>query len=843
MKRLLVALLLIFAGLSPVAAQRSDLSGLKICIDPGHGGYDPADDRHVVPDPGIDFWESESNWQKALLLKSLLEAKGATVILTRPSNLVDPSLAERVAVGNSNSVDWFHSIHSNATGLPVNTSINYTLMLIREKRSYTDPAASTGNGLGIPERQESWDISSQQMSIRIMNNLRTQRTMTYLDWAFYGGTNGGFSLGVLRGLLMPGELSEGSMHDFFPETRRLMNNDYRKMEAYALLRSWMAYFGVPADTFGIVAGIQTDVGSGKPMNFTRVRLMPEGRIYSGDGYNNGFYMFDGLTPGPHTVVFETPGVTPDSVAVNIPAGGVSFVDRLLQSAASPTVASSTPTNNDTLFNPTLPIVLNFSKPMDTLSVRNALFIAPPVSGRLQWSPTNVSLTFVPDSILPFYTRYAVTLDTSAHSATGQTIDGNGDGSPGDPFALRFKTRYVDVVPPSVIESWPFAAALLRSPTYVLNFMFSEKLKPSTVTTANFAAKLNGGALLARTASYYEAGGKAGVTVYLQNPLSPAGSYRVGISSVADSVGNVMPPSRAVLFDFSVAPDIFNYIQIDSFDSLSTAWHQPLSSIGTAGVDSATLSTATNMKVVPVPGNLASASLTYAWSNGAPSPLLTAELDTSRGNLFLWRKEGMMLEAYIFGDGSGNQVRFLVDDSVEAFPSGPPDHREVSPWVTLSWVGWRLVEWDCERDSVGQWTGNGLLEGMLRLRGVQLRRGPGGGAATGRIYVDQLQLAKKVGVVAVPLTVTVLPVRFELYQNFPNPFNPETVVSFQLSAVSDVRLVVYDLLGREVAMLVNERKTAGRYDVKFDGSRLSSGVYIYRLTAGNSVETRKMVLTK
>jgi hypothetical protein len=841
MKRILVALLLIFAFFAPVSAQRSDLSGLKICIDPGHGGYDPANDRNVVPDPGIDFWESESNWQKALLLKPLLEAKGATVLLTRPSNLVDPTLAERVALANANGVDWFHSIHSNATGLAVNDHINYTLMLVREKIvSGGDPVY--GPGTGQPETQEAWDIAGL-MGPRIVTFLRTQSSTRYLDWTFYGGSNGGYTLGVLRGLLMPGELSEGSMHDFFPETRRLMNNDYRKMEAYALLRSWMTYFGVPADTFGIVAGIQTDVSSGKPVNFTRVRLMPEGKIYSGDGYNNGFYMFDGLAPGPHTVVFETPGVTLDSAAVNIPGGGVSFVDRVLQSAAAPTVSSSRPTNNDTLFNPTLSVVLNFSKPMDTLSVRNALSFAPPLSGRLQWSPTNVSLTFLADSILPFYRAYTLTLDTSAHSAVGQTIDGNGDGSPGDAFTLHFKTKYVDVVPPAVIESWPFAAARLRSPTYVLNFMFSEKLKPSTVTTGNFAAKLNGGALLPRSVGYYEAGGKVGVTVSLQSPLSPAGSYRVGISSVADSAGNVMPAGSAVLFDFSVAPDIFNYTRIDAFDSLSAAWHQPLASVGTEGVDSATLAASTDMKVAPIPGNLASASLAYAWINGAPSPLLTAELDTSRGNLFLWRKEGMMLEAYFFGDGSGNQVRFLVDDSVEAFPSGPPDHREVSPWVTLSWVGWRLLEWDCERDSVGQWTGNGLLEGTLRFRGLQLRRGPGGGAATGRIYVDQLQLAQKVGVVAVPPTPAGLPVRFELYQNFPNPFNPSTQIRFDLPEAGHVRLTIYDLLGREVAVVLDEMRDAGRHSVQFDARALASGMYVYRLTTASATQTRKMMLTK
>ncbi len=85
--------------------------------------------------------------------------------------------------------------------------------------------------------------------------------------------------------------------------------------------------------------------------------------------------------------------------------------------------------------------------------------------------------------------------------------------------------------------------------------------------------------------------------------------------------------------------------------------------------------------------------------------------------------------------------------------------------------------------------------------------------------------------------------FSLIQNFPNPFNPSTMISYQIPTSGLVTLKVYDILGKEVATLVNEEKNAGMYEVKFDASKLSSGMYICRLNAGNNIQTKKMILMK
>lgn len=89
----------------------------------------------------------------------------------------------------------------------------------------------------------------------------------------------------------------------------------------------------------------------------------------------------------------------------------------------------------------------------------------------------------------------------------------------------------------------------------------------------------------------------------------------------------------------------------------------------------------------------------------------------------------------------------------------------------------------------------------------------------------------------------IPAQYKLSQNYPNPFNPRTVVSFSLPVAGDVLLKVYDLRGREVQTLVNERLNAGKYEATFNGSMLNSGVYFYKLTAGGYSEIRKMLLVK
>ena len=109
------------------------------------------------------------------------------------------------------------------------------------------------------------------------------------------------------------------------------------------------------------------------------------------------------------------------------------------------------------------------------------------------------------------------------------------------------------------------------------------------------------------------------------------------------------------------------------------------------------------------------------------------------------------------------------------------------------------------------------------------------------FFDDLQVDAVIN--STPAVTKEIPSRFVLYQNYPNPFNPSTTLAFSVPEKSFVSLTVYDLLGREVASVLNSQVNAGRHSVPFDGRKLSSGIYFYKLQSGQFTTIKKMILLK
>jgi photosystem II stability/assembly factor-like uncharacterized protein len=176
--------------------------------------------------------------------------------------------------------------------------------------------------------------------------------------------------------------------------------------------------------------------------------------------------------------------------------------------------------------------------------------------------------------------------------------------------------------------------------------------------------------------------------------------------------------------------------------------------------------------------------------------------------------------------------------------------------------------------VGGWTNSTIIrsddagENWVNLLGTILRTVDGGynwlSETSGtNVYLYGVQYMDSVAAYAVGENGVILstlnliginpissevPERFSLYQNYPNPFNPVTIIKFDIPPSKGargmmVRLLIYDILGRELTALVNEELKPGTYEVSWDGSNYPSGVYFYRLTAGDYTETRKMILLK
>jgi len=315
-------LLIILLGFLNLAAQ--DLDSVRIYINPGHGGYD-SNDRYIAE---TGFWESEGNLIKGLKLQDILQNVHAIIQMSRTQNRTvdDKALSVIVAEANAFQADYFHAIHSNG----FNGKSNYTLMLFQ----------GFDNAPTYPEAK----IMGALMGEEIFKAHRTTTWYNRGDFDFYG--TGQAYLGVFKGLNMAGTLSEGSFHDYIPESWRLLNPDYCAHEAWAIARSFLSFFD--AGTFGVgeIAGVVRDIeripayfyiastGDGKaPVNSIQVTLQPGDRIYQGDRKNNGFFLFDSVAPGNYKVIFEAPGYSKDSTEVTVSANTTTFADAYLTAFA------------------------------------------------------------------------------------------------------------------------------------------------------------------------------------------------------------------------------------------------------------------------------------------------------------------------------------------------------------------------------------------------------------------------------------------------------------------------------------------------------------------------------
>jgi uncharacterized lipoprotein YddW (UPF0748 family) len=511
---------------------------------------------------------------------------------------------------------------------------------------------------------------------------------------------------------------------------------------------------------------------------------------------------------------------------------------------APIVVSTMPTEGDTV-PVTEPLVLVFSKTMDVNTLQNAISISPVIgTSQTSWSADHKTVTIAFPEDLEYDTDYVVTISPSATDINGKPLDGNGDGIAGDSFVFHFTTEPFDIVGPQILGTHPSYETANNDFDVqdIITILFDEMVEPTTLndTTVTLHQGENEVAIAYNLATVDE---KLVLNAQPLHQLQIDTEYSLFLSQIiSDTLGNPMDSDLTIAFRTS--NEYYSELNlIDNFISL-TNWRQPSWSGSTTGIyvpnTALGISGAAYLPATEHPLQHNAPALRYEWDETASEFLIRVFLAGGQPRSVLFDTT-FVLQCYVFGDASLNSLRFALDDSTK----DRAEFHEVSKWIRIDWYGWRLVEWDLgDPNSVGQWIGDGVLNGpSLRFDSFQLTH-ESGNAVTGRIFFDNLRLAKKSPtVVHVARDANQIPDRFRLYQNYPNPFNPTTTISFDISQDGLVKIAVYDLLGREVENLINKPMQAGNHKIQFDGSGLASGVCFYRLTFDRKTISRRMLLAK
>ena len=830
--RRLVFVLLIFIATATYG--QTDLSGLKFCLDPGHGNY-----------PNDKPYETRINLRVANFLKSYLEEYGAWVIVTRKDSIENPSLLQRERIANNNNVDFFLSIHHNA----FQGNANYTLMLYEEKSN------------GRPEWPGESDVMCNFMADYLYSYLYTTGKTVRGDLSFLG-----YNLGVLNDLMMPGVLSEASFWDYVPEVHRLNSLGYLKLEAYALLYSYLEYYEVPKRPSTFVEGVvRDDDGNNLPGITVTITNGTDEMVYITDSQDigvtaqdnswpgfphteevrNGMFFFENFPPGYAKIILEGVDFLSDSVNVFVRDTTSTRISAIkLISTRPPFVDSTTPAEGDTNFPAWNDIIINFSKKMNRASVETGFIVSPTKGGVFSWANSNKKLTFRPDT-LEFETNYKMTIAGTATDAYGYTFDGNGDGIGGDDFELNFRTGPEDMMPPEIVSAYPPSSAADVELLPLINITFNEKINPSSLYEGVVRLALYGSQVeVPGILQHYFVNDRSVLCFFSKEQLFPKQTYLTRIyPGIKDISGNEQLSVNA--YRFRTGESLYAITVIDSFETdVKSNWWPPQTSGSTTGIipDSTDINVNSDIVNLLTESN-ESLQLKYGWNTAASSWFIRMYLSGGAPKN-VWFDNSYILQVYVFGDGSGNKFRFCVDDKV---PNYAGENHEVSPWYTIDWIGWKLVTWDMMNDSTGTWIGDGSLDGTLGFDSIQLTY-ENGNSLSGTLYFDDLRLLKQLSV-SVEEQRASLPREFILYQNYPNPFNSGTTIRYHVSSGQHhVVLSVYNVLGKKVRTLVNKETLAGEYFAQWDGKdengeRVTSGIYLYKLTADGYSHTMWMILVK
>lgn len=820
---ILIAFSFMLLSVQSFAQQITGLSGWNIFLDPGHSQNE---------NMGIyNYSEAKKNLRVGLNLRQMLLdwTDIDTVYMCRTNDQQLVSLTQRTDLANSLAAAHYHSIHSDASSSP---TPNSTLFMWGQL------------GIGGPEKTPFGGKKMSQIMVGLLTaGMRTTTRGALGDRDFYQVAGSTPYLHVNRETNMASELSEAGFHTNPIQNQLNMNESWKRLEAKTMFWTILKYHDAVRPFAGTAVGIVKDLESGLAINGAIVSLNGQADTtdtwqslfyqYSSDPnlLRNGFYYFEDIPAGTHQLQVAASGFDLYTADVTMSDTFFTFKDVNLVSNVPPTIASTVPLQNDSLYPGVESLVINFTRQMNKSSVEANLTISPAVTYTTVWSNTDQTVTLNTTNFV-FNSEYQVTIGGSSLGKFGHPFDGDGNGVGGDPYTLTIKTKVADILAPSVADVYPTPGSANVEYRPVINVSFDELLKTSTISSrfkvVRNSTQINAAGLL----KHYVVNGRSVLNFFITTPLVENEAYTIKVQAgIQDIFGN--PTTSDYNVEFSTGnSNYFSQSVIDNFDIGIGNWLQPETSGSTVGVNPLTTNIISNTTVLNAnTGSLKSMQLDYDWNVSAPNWLIREYFSPSSPTF----QPSTLLQVFMFGDGSNNKFRFAVRET-------SPGNFEVSPWYDVNWIGWKLVTWDLSLGQTGNWIGNNIFEPPLSFDSFQMTY-VSGNQSTGTIYFDDVRTASFSPTDVEEETGTITPTEFSLQQNFPNPFNPSTQIKFSVPQTSDVKVLITDLLGREVATLVNDNLAAGNYSVDFNASNLSSGIYFYTLIADNFKQSKKMILMK
>ncbi len=771
--------------MNTISAQKADFTGIKIFVNPGHGGHD-SDDRHMIE---TDFWESEGNLSKGLMLKAMLEELRATVYISRTTNTTadDLPLSSISAMANSMNADFFLAIHSNGYA----GTQNQPLMLYR----------GYDNSPTYPQSKTMADILWQKLYEK--GNCWTSSSVWVKgDWTFYPdwGTQG---LGVLRGLTMPGVLSEGSFHDYIAESWRLKNNEFLKHEAHAFVRAFSEYWNVQPNPKGIIVGVVRDVlnqptyyykagskDASLPLNGVKVTLNPGNLVYTVDNFNNGFFFFDNLTPGNYTI--EVEGVTnflKTTVNATVVANKSTLadVDMQFNTALIPKFLGFTSAITD-LAALNEEITLTFDLNMNPTTVQNALVFSPQANVNYTWSNKNRILKVKPLTTFVKNTAYTLTLNATATSEWNVPIAASAE----------FKFTTVDRNNLKLEKSYPSNLQINVGTNPQIRLVFDAPVSLMSASDNILLISPAGATIAKMNEEIYTISGKGYYYFEPKDALSLNTIYKIKIStSLTDETG--LKPAIIIENSFTTRKDAYETgVTIEAFDELANFYQPGQSGSTVKTIPDKTLFSISNTRKMSGSG---SGQIDYAFAESSGGVI--REFDTKKPSI--GQNANSKVGIWIFGDLSMNQLEYWF------YSEGTIN--QIVPYGPIDWAGWEFIT--VPFSSIGG-TGNRQFHSIVITQTAN-------GVKEGKIYADNAQIIWPTGIATDYLSTD-----FVNLHAFPNPFATSSTLQFALPENGSLKVEVFNLFGQKIETLFNGNTTLRIQNFTWTPISVASGMYYYKV---------------